>query len=101
MPPPNVKVLCPGLALCAGLALSVTGCVQPELSLPGTVPSGVTAQSLSSSGVLGSASSTRETIDRYCLTCHDQRLETAGLRLGPGQCRRRHRGRRGVGKGRA
>ena len=41
----------------------------------------MTAQSLSSSGALASASSTRQTIDRYCLTCHDDRLETAGLRL--------------------
>jgi hypothetical protein len=30
---------------------------------------------------MGSASSTRQTIDRYCLTCHDERRETAGLRL--------------------
>ena len=56
--------------LCAGLALSLSGCLQ-----------GVAAQSLSSGGQLASASSTRESIDRYCVTCHNERLETAGLTL--------------------
>jgi hypothetical protein len=41
----------------------------------------VTAQALASNGALPSAATTRQTIDRYCLTCHDERLETAGLRL--------------------
>ena len=72
---PNVKVLC------AGLALSVSGCLQPELSPPETAPPRVTAQALASGGALASASSARRSIDRYCLTCHDERLETAGLRL--------------------
>ena len=72
---PNVKVLC------AGLALSVYGCVQPELTPRSTAPPLVSAQSFASSGALPSAASTRRTIDRYCLTCHDERLETAGLRL--------------------
>ena len=72
---PNVKVLC------AGLALSVSGCLQPELSPPETAPPRVTARSLASGGALASASSTRRSIDRYCLSCHDERLETAGVRL--------------------
>ena len=72
---PIVKVLC------AGLALGVYGCVQPELSPPGTAPPGFSAQSLASGGAPPSASSTRQSIDRYCLTCHDERRETAGLRL--------------------
>ena len=46
-----------------------------------TAPPLVSAQSFASSGALPSAASTRRTIDRYCLTCHDERLETAGLRL--------------------
>ena len=67
--------------LCAGLALSVSSCAQPELSLRDPAPPRVTDQTLASSDALPSASSTRQTIDRYCLTCHDERLETAGLRL--------------------
>jgi len=71
----RVKVLCAGLPLC------VSGCVQPELSLPETILPRVTAQSVSPPSALASASGTRQTIDRYCLTCHDERRETAGLRL--------------------
>ena len=71
----KVKVLCAGLALC------VSSCVQPELSLPDTALPRVNAQSVSSRSALASASGTRQTIDRYCLTCHDERRETAGLRL--------------------
>jgi hypothetical protein len=41
----------------------------------------VTTQSVSPRSALASASGTRQTIDRYCLTCHDERRETAGLRL--------------------
>jgi len=71
----NVKVLC------AGLALGVFGCLQPELTPRDPAPQPGTAQSLALSGALASASSTRETIGQYCLTCHDERLETAGVRL--------------------
>ena len=67
--------------LCAGLALSVSSCAQPELSLRDPAPPRVTDQALASSGALPSAATTRQTIDRYCLTCHDERLEMAGLRL--------------------
>ena len=67
--------------LCAGLALSVSSCAQPEMTPPSTAPAPVTAQSLASSSALPSAATTRQTIDRYCLSCHDERLETADLRL--------------------
>ena len=69
----NVKVLC------LGLALTVSSCAQPELSPPGTASPRVSTQSVASGGPLASA--TRESIDQYCLTCHDERLETADLRL--------------------
>jgi len=39
------------------------------------------AQSSPSTGVVPPASSHRQTIDRYCVTCHNQRLKTAGLML--------------------
>ena len=75
------KTLTTVKVLCLGLASGVSSCAQPELSLPDTAPPRVTDQVLASSDALPSASSTRQTIDRYCLTCHDERLETAGLRL--------------------
>ncbi len=71
----NVKVIC------LGLALTVSSCAQPELSPPGTASPRVSTPSVALGGPLASASSTRETIGQYCLTCHDERLETAGLRL--------------------
>ena len=51
--------------LSAALALSVSFCLQAELS----------AQAPPSS------SSSRELIHGYCVACHDARLERAGLRL--------------------
>ena len=71
----NVKILY------AWLALSVCACSEREPSAPDAATPLVTAQTLASSGVLPSAASTRESIDRYCVFCHDQRLNTAGLRL--------------------
>ena len=67
--------------LCIGLALSISACARPELPPPGTTSPQGTAQALASSGTLPSASSTRESIERHCLFCHDERRETAGLRL--------------------
>ncbi len=63
--------------LWTGLALSVFVCVQAELS----AQQAVGAQSPSSIGAAPSASSSRQVIDRYCVTCHNERLETAGLQL--------------------
>ena len=65
-----LKILPKAAVLSVGLALTVSVCLQA-----------VSAQSPSSTGAPPSASSSRQLIDRYCVTCHNERLETAGLRL--------------------
>ena len=72
---PNVMVLT------AGLAFTVFLCLQAESSALEAASQAVTAQSSSSSGASPSASSSRQLLDRYCVTCHNDRLETAGLSL--------------------
>ena len=64
--------------LSVGLALT---CLQAESFAQQTAPQAVSAQSPSSFGAPPSASGSRQLIDRYCVTCHNERLETAGLRL--------------------
>jgi len=66
---------------CAVLVLSITGCNPQESSSPDSIASPATAQTPSSSAAQPSASHTREAIDQYCLVCHNEQLETAGLRL--------------------
>jgi lipoprotein signal peptidase len=39
------------------------------------------AQSVSSTGAVAPVSSHRQVLDRYCVTCHNERLKTAGLPL--------------------
>jgi len=63
---------------CAVMVLSITGCGPQESSPPDSL---ATAQTPSLSAVQPSASHTREAIDQYCLVCHNEQLETAGLRL--------------------
>ena len=41
----------------------------------------VTAQSVPSTGAVAPVSSQRAALDRYCVTCHNERLKTAGLAL--------------------
>lgn len=72
---PNLKIPC------AVLALSITGCNPQEATAPDSPAPLAAAQTPSRSAVQPSASHTREAIDRYCLVCHNQQLETAGLRL--------------------
>ena len=72
----------PNLAvLSTGLALTVSLCLQADMSAQATTPQGVSAQSPSSTGAPPSASNSRQLLDRYCVTCHNARLETAGLSL--------------------
>ena len=42
---------------------------------------GIQARPSAQQSAPGSASSHRQTLDRYCVTCHNQRLVTAGLKL--------------------
>jgi mono/diheme cytochrome c family protein len=62
----------------AGLALTVCLCLQarPAAQQPGAAPPSSTR-----TAAAAPPSSHRQLLDRYCVTCHNQRLETAGLRL--------------------
>ena len=74
---PNVRVMTIGLA---GLAFAVSLCVRvgASVELP-AAPVGV-AQS-PSAGAVPPAANHRRTLDRYCVTCHNEKLKTAGLML--------------------
>ena len=56
-----------------GLALSVCLCLHARASAQQTAQS--------STGTAEAASSHRRVLDRYCVTCHNQKLKTAGLTL--------------------
>ena len=61
---PTVAVRSAGLAVLASLCMQVTGSAQQPAPQ-----------------VTSSASGSRQLLDRYCVTCHNARLDTAGLRL--------------------
>ena len=68
---PRIAVLCAGLALAASAALPAGLAAQepvpPEASAANAAPA--------------AAAGSRQLLDRYCVTCHNDRLETAGLSL--------------------
>src|SRR6266516_1999704 len=74
----NVRVVTIGWA---GLALSVFLCLHARASAQQTAPQVEVAQSSTSTGAVLTVSSHRRVIDRYCVTCHNQKLKTAGLML--------------------
>ena len=74
----NVRVVTIGWA---GLALSVLLCLHARASAQQTAPQVEVAQSSPSTGAVLTVSSHRRVIDRYCVTCHNQKLKTAGLML--------------------
>ncbi|PYT24725.1 MAG: hypothetical protein DMG58_25585, partial [Acidobacteria bacterium] len=74
----NVRVVTIGWA---GLALSVFLCLHARASAQQTAPQVEVAQSSPSTGAVLTVSSHRRVIDRYCVTCHNQKLKTAGLML--------------------
>ncbi len=74
----NVRVVTIALG---GLALSVYLCLHPRASEQQTVRQVEAAQSSPSTGAVPSVSNHRRVIDRYCVTCHNQKLKTAGLML--------------------
>jgi cytochrome c5 len=75
---PTMRAMTIGLA---GLAFAVSLCVRAGASaeLP-AAPAGVT-QSSPSASAIPPASPHRRTLDRYCVTCHNEKLKTAGLML--------------------
>ena len=64
-----------------GLPLIVSMCLHTETFAQQTLPRVASSQLSTSTGVSASALNQRRLIDRYCVTCHNERLETAGLRL--------------------
>src|SRR5262245_37935496 len=76
--PLNVRVVTIGLA---GLALSVFLCLHARASAQQTAPQVKVAQSSPSTGAIPTVSNQRRMIDHYCVTCHNQKLKTAGLML--------------------
>ena len=70
---PSMGVVTLGLA---GLALTVSICLQAKASAQQAV-----AQSSPPTGAASPGSSERRVLDRYCVTCHNQKLKTAGLML--------------------
>lgn len=75
---PSARVVTIGLA---GLALIVFLGFQARPSAQQTAPQVEVAQSSSPASAVSPVSSHRRMIDRYCVTCHNQRLVTAGLTL--------------------
>jgi len=75
---PSTRVAIIGVAWCV-LCLSLA--IQARPAAQQSAPQAKSTQSSPLAGALPSASSHRQTIDRYCVTCHNQRLVTAGLKL--------------------
>ena len=75
---PNLGSVAIGLA---GLALTVSLGVQIRASAQQPAQQVAAAQSSPSTGAVPPASSHRRVVDRYCVTCHNQKLKTAGLML--------------------
>ena len=63
-----------GLALIVSLGFQARPFAQ-------TAPQVKAVQASSATGAVPSASNHRQTLDRYCVTCHNQRLVTGGLKL--------------------
>ena len=75
---PNLGVVTIGLA---GLALTVSLCVQARASAQQPARQVGATPSSPSTGAVPPVSSHRGVIDRYCVTCHNQTLKTAGVML--------------------
>ena len=71
---PRTLVGCIGVALAGAVCLQAT-----EVAASRAVEFGVKLQA--SAPVSSSASRYRTLLDRYCVGCHDQKLQTAGLEL--------------------
>ena len=75
---PSARVAAIGLAW---FLLIVSLGIQARPSAQQPPPQVKSAQSSTPIGAVSPASSHRGTLDRYCVTCHNQRLVTAGLKL--------------------
>src|SRR5213592_2258744 len=65
-----------------GVAVTLGVCVQVQTSAQQSARQQVAgAPTSSGAGAVAPASSPRRLLDRYCVTCHNERLKTANLRL--------------------
>ncbi len=69
-----------GLAVTIALCLHA-GASSQQSTPPQAAPPVAVAQSSPSPGAAPPGSSQRRVLDRYCVTCHNQKLKTAGLML--------------------
>ena len=67
--------------LCAGLVLAGVAGLPAELSAQEPVSPSASAVAPSASEAPAGATDSRQLLNRYCVTCHNDRLETAGLSL--------------------
>lgn len=67
--------------LCAGLVLAATVGLPAELSAQEPASPSASAVAPSASEAPAGATDSRQLLNRYCVTCHNDRLETAGLSL--------------------
>jgi mono/diheme cytochrome c family protein len=65
----------------SGLAATLVFCVQVETSARQTEQQAVGRPSPTPSSAVASASDQRRLLDRYCVTCHNERAKTGGLSL--------------------
>ena len=75
---PNMTAATIGLA---GLAVTASLCLQARASAQQAAPPVEVAKASSPTGAVPGGSSERRVLDRYCVTCHNQKLKTAGLML--------------------
>src|ERR1700688_4359772 len=75
----NMKVRLGGVCLLA-TGLTVTG-FTPRGATPSTLVNAASQQQLPASPASPATSAQRALVDKYCVTCHNQRLKTAGLML--------------------
>src|SRR5687767_14145575 len=69
---PNVRLVTLGLT---GLALTMAICLQASASAEQAAPK------VSPAAAAAPGPNHRQVLDRYCVTCHNQKLKTAGLML--------------------
>ena len=67
--------------LYAGLVLAALVCLPADLSAQEPVSSEASAVAPSAGEAPAGATDSRQLLNRYCVTCHNDRLETAGLTL--------------------
>ncbi len=77
MPLPHIRLV----SALTGLALTASICLQARAAAQQAGPQAQAAQAPPPAAGVPQRSSHRQVLDRYCVTCHNQKLKTAGLLL--------------------